>query len=104
MPLGGLQHPRNSLESLSFDLTQLCSSDLCVLGVFALQLMALSGMLLEGSVTPLVVKKLLERNVGSFVNSLKESRGGCFFFFLVVFFKFCFEDGMGGRCERNQGT
>ena len=75
MPLGGLQHPRNSLESLSFDLTQLC-----VLGVFALQLMALSGMLLEGSVTPLVVKKLLERNVGSFVNSLKESRGGCFFF------------------------
>ena len=78
MPLGGLQHPRNSLESLSFDLTQL--SDLCVLGVFALQLMALSGMLLEGSVTPLVVKKLLERNVGSFVNSLKESRGGCFFF------------------------
>lgn len=103
MPLGGLQHPRNSLESLSFDLTQLCSSDLCVLGVFALQLMALSGMLLEGSVTPLVVKKLLERNVGSFVNSLKESRGGCFFF-LVVFFKFCFEDGMGGRCERNQGT
>jgi hypothetical protein len=50
--------------------------------------MALSGMLLEGSVTPLVVKKLLERNVGSFVNSLKESRGGCFFsssFFQVLF-------------------
>ena len=87
------------MESLSFDLTQLCSSDLCVLGVFALQLMALSGMLLEGSVKASGVQTLLDRNVGSFVNSLKESLGGC----LWIFVKLCC-DGMGGRVQRTQGT
>ena len=62
-----------ALESLSHDLWQFCREDLCVLGIFALQLMAVSGMLSEGSVTRQVAQQLLETNMQAFVDCLKDS-------------------------------
>ena len=83
-----------SMESLQIDLLEICQnvedvsekvmvehhkeakeipvvSDLCVMGIFSLQLMTFSGLLKEKSVDIRKVPMMLEKNVGSFMNVLK---------------------------------
>lgn len=81
-----------SMESLQLDLFEICQnvedvseklmvdhhkeafspvSDLCVMGIFSLQLMTFSGLLKEKSVERKEVPMILEKNVGSFMNVLK---------------------------------
>ena len=68
-----LLHPllEAALDCLDNSLLNLCATDLCVLGVFTLQAMAISGLLLEGSLSRAQVPQLLEPQVPEFTDVLK---------------------------------
>ena len=63
-------------DHIGTDLWTLCQQDLCVIGVFALQLMVISGMLADGALVPKEVRPLLETNMDRFVKVLKDHLSG----------------------------